>query len=437
MTKRFRLVLALALGPISLAFFLPTGARAQMVPSIQGSEPPEASTAERQSVLQRARPDYDALGVRVGSFLVAPYATIQGEYNSNIFVTQNGAKSDYSASLLPGFTVNSDWDRNAIGLTASGEIRRYDQFVSENESNFNTVANGHLDIEQNVYMLGYLGYTLAHEDRTSPDTIANEKSPTQYQVGSAKLGYYHEGGRLGLRVEGAADTYGYNNNITSTGTVLPETPRDYTAYAVTPRVSYEYIPGYHAFIKAPLNIREYNAQRDPLGFKQDSHGYEVDAGTAVGLGQVVNGEVYVGYFKQDYDESRFTSPSGVSFGGNLLWNVTGITSIRASAGRSVQETTLSTSTTPVSSSVNTTIGASVEHELLTNVLLTGGVSYEIDDYQGSARTDDIVTETAGGRYLLNRIVSTGLTVTHGERTSSISGNGYDQVIVLANLRLQY
>lgn len=411
-------------------------------PAVPGVEAPEATVPERQSVSQRTRPDYDPLGLRAGSFLIFPSVDLDEEYNSNVYVTQTGAKSDFLTSLRPALNIASDWNTNALNFRADGEIRRYDQQVSENESNFDVASNGRLDIERDVYLTGGLGYQVAHEDRTSPNSVTGEKSPTLYELGTGDIGFVHETGTLGFRVNGDVTDYSYNNNITSTGTTIPESYRDRVEYVVTPRVSYEFIPGYSAFIKAPVNYRDYNAERDPSGFEQNSHGYEVDAGSAVGLGQIVNGEAYVGYFQQDYDAAgtvnsggvRYgNSPSGVTFGGNVLWNVTPIDSIRGAVARSVQETILE----PASSFVESDVSVTGEHELLRNVILTANLTYSNQAFQGVTRTDNIYSGGLGGRYLINKDLSAGLNATYSDRNSDVSGQSYKQTLVIANVRLQY
>lgn len=405
-------------------------------------EAPQATVPERQSVGQRARPDYAPLGLRAGSFLIFPSMGLQEEYNSNVFVTQTGAKSDFFTSVQPAVTVASDWNNNALNFSTNGEIRRYNNLVSENESNFDAATNGRLDIQQNVYLTGALGYQLAHEDRTSPNSITGEKSPTLYQLGSGDIGFVHEVGKIGLRLNGDIDSYAYNNNVTGTGTPIAETYRNRQEFTFTPRASYEYIPGYSAFIKTPVNWREYDTSRNPSGFLQNSNGYEIDAGTTVGLGQIINGEVYAGYFQQNYAAAGTvnatgvhfgTNPSGLTFGGNVLWNVTPIDSIRGQVVRSVQETTLQ----PASSYVESDFVLTGEHELLSNVILSATFTYASDDYQGITRTDNIYSGNLGGRYLINRNFSAGLNAIYSDRASNAAGNSYKQTLVLANLRLQY
>lgn len=421
---------ALGMAPMGSAYAQLAGAG--YATGLSAPEQPEAQAAERQSVLQRPRADYDALGVTAGSFIIFPSVNLEESYNSNVYVTTNNAKSDYLTTLSPNVAVNSNWNNHALNFNAGGAIRRFAEQVSENVSDANVSAAGRYDVERGIYFTGALGYQLLHEDRTSPDTAANQKNPIQYQLASARAAYVREPGRLGARVDVSADTYNYSNGSTSSGTVIQETGRNHAVYEVTPRVSYEITPGYRAFAKTSFNERDYQSTRDNTGYNRNSTGYEVDAGTAVDLGGLINGEVFVGYLSQDYDDQRLKTSQGVNYGANLLWNVTDLTSLRLNAQRTVEETTL----TGTSSYLQTTISPTIEHELLRNLLLTSGFSYIIQDFQGISRTDDNYAANAGIRYLINRDISVGLTGIYAWRRSNATLTDYDQDVVVARLRLQ-
>jgi hypothetical protein len=422
-------------------------------PGSYGAAPPEATTPERLSVAQRPHPDYTPLGVRAGSFLVFPSAGLAESYDSNVFATQTGVKSDFVTDVTPDVTVDSDWNNHALDFDAGGDIKRYASEVSENVTDAHAIANGRLDVRREIYFLGGLSYQREHEDRSSPNSIAGQKNPTEYQVAGAGLSYVHEPGRLGLRVDGTVNSYFYDNGQTATGASVVETDRNRTEYIIRPRLAYEIVPGYHAFVQLQANRRDYQSQFDQFGIAHDSHGYEADAGTALSLGGIINGEIYAGYLKQFYDtDTRATagnptpiankpSVSGVGFGGNLLWNVTDLTSLRFAMSRAIQETIVTNAvgaTTAIAEAdLVTAASVSVEHELLRNVLLTGGVSYTQDAFQGITRTDNSYGGTAGANYLINRYLSAGLNLSYTKRSSNQPGNDYDREIVMASLRTQF
>jgi len=373
-----------------------------------GSLEPAAVGPRSETVFNRARPDYDPLGIPWESFLIFPSLSLSGTYDSNIFATQNGAVSDFFVHEIPAMSIRSDWNQHALGANVSGDFRQYASHTTENVNNVSVDVGGRYDISTGVYFAADALYQLQHEDRSSPNAVFG-KTPTEYKIMGADLSYVHMVGVLGLRVDTTFTSYDFNNAVNGvTGATINQQFRDRNEYVIAPRLQYEIEPGYNAFVRVVGNERQYFAQEctpNPCtptsqGIRRNSHGWELDAGTAIEITRITTGEVYVGYLHQYYENPLLKSPSGVSFGGNLIWNVTPLTTVRGSFSESVAETTIESPT--ASSSLETGVQATVEHELLRNLLLLGSVGYVHDNYQGNPRVDGTLGVDAGVKYLLNR-----------------------------------
>lgn len=408
------------------------------VAAAQTPPPFQATLPEQQSVMTRARPDYSPLGTPLGAFILYPSFNAIGEYNSNVYATSSDVKGDFLTRLQPGIDLRSNWVRHALNFHAAGDFERYAKQTSENENNFATDVDGRLDIRTDTYMTGSLGYQLAHEPRTSPNTQTNQKNPTQYQLATGKIGFVRQRGIIGLDVDGQVNYYTYDNAVTGTGTPINESDRNRVEYSLTPRVTYQIVPGYRAFLQASGNERTYQSRTDQLGYQHDSHGYEVDAGTAIALTNLINGEIYAGYLEQFYKDSRLPTASGPGFGGNLLWNITPLTSIRAKLTRTVEEWDFEVAgSPPVSSYLATNAHLGIEHQLHDNLLATAGVDYENDAFQGITRNDNVYGASAGLHYLMNRYINVGLDLSYQRRNSNVANISYSQEIIGASIRLQY
>lgn len=420
-SSSFRTICATAIA------FLATvaAARAQTIPA------PEATIPERQSVLQRPRPDYSPLGIPLGGFLVFPSADAFEYWDTNVFATPTDTKSDFVSSLEPAVTVASNWGRHALNFTASDQTERFWNNVSENISNVTVGTEGRLDVLQGVYFTGGGGYQLLHEQRSSPNAVFG-KTPTEYHVTDGNIGFVHESGLIGLRVKAAVDSYDYNNTTSLSDATIDQNFRDYIAYTLTPRVTYEIVPGYSAFIQAPLNERQYVSQDPSIGARRSSHGYEGDAGVALHLGAVTNGDVYIGYFRQDFEARQLSSPQGLGGGADVLWNVTQLTSVKFAANRTVQETDIE----PASAIVRSLGSVTVEHELLPNVLLNASGTYFQDDFRGINRTDNNVVAAIGARYMLNRTIWVSFEGDYYHRDSSAPGVNFDRELIGIRFHLQ-
>ena len=408
-----------------------------------GALEPAAVGPLSETVMNRGRPDYDPLGVRLGGFILHPSLSVAGTFDSNVFATPSGEKSDFFVTEIPSLSVGSDWNQHAVSLNLSGAFKQYASLSSEDVNNFTAEASGRYDISNGEYFSGDAIYQLLHEDRSNPNAVITAKNPIEYKVMGADLVYVHQKARLGFRIDNTLTAYDFNNASTAAGVTIPENFRDRIEYVVAPRLNYEIIPGYNAFLRVIGNERQYFSQElgaGPAGqnVRRNSHGWEVDAGTAIEITRITTAEVYVGYLKQYYENPLLKSPSGVGFGANLIWNVTPITTIKGGFSQAVAETTL----VNASSSLETSVQLTAEHELLRNLLLLASVGYVHDDYQqvGPSRSDNTFGADVGARYLINRNWTATLDVNYSQRDSSagnIPTGNYSRVQAIASIKLGF
>lgn len=387
-----------------------------------------------QSVFERARPEYTNDPKRLGSFKFKPEITINEVADSNIYAANTAEKSDFITQVSPGVALESDWSRHALGFNASGDLGFYSDHSRENFGDYSLGASARLDAFRETFFLGSASTSHLHEDRGSPDSVANAKNPTEYNKNDASLSFVRNLHRVALKLDGDYTGYDYQNGKTTAGTVITNSGRDRDEYKITGRVGYEIIPEYEAFIRSALNERNYDAALDATGVNRDSNGYEVVTGTAINLGGKTKGEVFVGYMDQSYDSNSLEDVSGAQFGGNVLWNATGLTSVKTGILRGVQETTISSTS---SGYIATQYSVALEHEFLYNVLGGVNVSYETDEYEGVGvtREDDITGAGAELRYLLNRNASVIGKYNYTNRDSSAANQDYDRNVLSLGLKI--
>jgi hypothetical protein len=390
------------------------------------------------SIMQASRPDYDAQGQRLGAFILLPTLDVTETYSSNVYASTEDTKHDFFTTITPIVSLNSGWDRNFLGMTLGGEINRYANFVSENTSNFNSLVSGRYDILQGIYISANGGFQILHEPRGSPNAV-NGEFPTEYHVAHGELSFVKDNAIVGLRINGSINHYDYFDvpAMNPLAPVIIETDRNRTEYQLTAEGTYELAPHYRAVLRASGNERDYDQKFDPGHFQRSSTGYQVDAGVALNIASKVDGEFYIGYLDQSFDDPRFTDAGGLGFGANLLWNVDGVNSVRANLSRSVEETIV----VQASSFIQTAVTLSLEHEFRQNILANVSFNYAHQDYQDFGRIDDIYGFNIEGRYLLTRNLATSLNVGYTSKVSNAIGDAqlspYNQAIVALRLRLQY
>ena len=89
--------------------------------------------------------------------------------------------------------------------------------------------------------------------------------------------------------------------------------------------------------------------------------------------------------------------------------------------------------------ISNTIGASIDHELLRNVLLSAAYNHSNDDYRGIDRTDKRDNFSATATYLLNRRVGLFLTYNYlkQDSTGAAKASSFKDNKLTASVALQF
>lgn len=406
---------------------------AQGVTSYEVRRRPEIQPRRGETVTSRPRPQYDPLGVRMGSFVLFPGVGVEEQYESNIYATPNNTDDDFITRVMPNLRLRSDWNNHLLQLEAGGDLGFYEDHTKEDFQDYHVGANGRVDIRRSTQL--YLGSSFQHlhESRENPDSpgpnVADE--PTQLNVYSANSSLRHEFGRINATLGGSIDRLSFEDPDAVGGGTVNEHDRDRFVYGSTLRVGYQIVPEYEAFIRGSYNKREYDGKEN--GVDRDSQGFGVAVGMSVDFGGLIFGDFFGGYRYQDYKDPTLDSFGGFGGGANITWNVTKLTTITGLLSGDIEETTEA----GASGRLVTTGQIGVDHELLRNLILGANVNLTRDDYEGIDRTDWIYGGSANATYLINRYLRAGLEYNFRERDSDVSDDDFTNHIVLIRIGLQY
>lgn len=388
------------------------------------------TTGRGDSVLDRARPDYDPVGIRLGTIWVFPAHEIAMVYDDNVFAKQRSRADDVIVVQSPQVVVKSDFSRHALGFELGADLGRHVDFSAENYDDIHVATNGRLDIHRESRILASAGWDRLHADRSSPDDVAGLE-PTIYRRSQGDIALQQGFNRFGLRLGGSVRQFDFDDSSAATGAINND-DRDRTQYRIESRVQYAVADAYLAFIDAGVNRADYVAVRDDNGFNRDSDGHDLFIGVAADLTGIILGEISVGRVDRKHDDARFADVSEIAFQSRLTWNVTRLTSVRGELAREVDETAVNGASATLTTSA--TIG--IDHELLRNVILHAGAAHREQEFIGIDRTDNILAWRLGARYLVNRAMSLTLDYDGVERESTQPTAEFVRNRVMLRLRLQ-
>lgn len=360
----------------------------------RGDQPiPESRQGE--TVASRPRPDFDPRGARTGSFLIFPKLTITAISDDNIFSESTNEVEDSLAVVSPGVEVRSVFSRHALNLNTRADIGRYADEDSEDYDDFTLGIDGRLDIRRTTNVFGGVDFRELHEDRGSPDDV-NGISPTEFDVGSANVGYFQRFGRLSVQLQGIFDQYDFDDTPATFG-VINNDDRDRDESRALFRFGYEIVPNYEAVFSARYNRIDYDSPVGDDGFNRDSDGQEFAAGVAIEFTNVTSAELLVGNVTQDFDDVLLENINDSEFRLGVTWNVTRLTTIQAFAVRNLEQTTV----VGASAILQSRTGISVDHELRRNLLINLGLTATEQDFVGIDRTDRLDDAIVGVKWLIN------------------------------------
>lgn len=397
------------------------GTLAFLAPEAADSQEPDPNV----SVTARPRPDFDPLGIRAGGFLIYPNVALDTTYNSNVYATKNDEKDDVIFTARPSISIQSNFPRHSLNWTLATDVGRYVDQTDENFWDYGTRVGGRLDITRNNRLTGSARFGRNHESRDDPEDPGADQSrrPVRFFDYGGTLGFQQEFNRFNFGINGAFDRRDYRE----TNPDNPEDDRDRNLFGGDVRTGYFISPRINAFLLGGFR-REQRDASNKSG--RDNNVYGVGIGTAIDITGILFGEVAVGWEKQEFDESDRGSNDDFAYRADLTWDPTGLTSVRLDGSGGFVPSDVG------SSNIQNRIGLRVDHELLRNLLIGGGVTYTRDDFQDTNRTDNRFDVGPGITYLINRHFSVGANYTSTIRNSDDSDREFDRHLVTLRVNAQ-
>jgi len=411
-----------------------SASQAQSVSSAQAGSTDLFARDRAVGVRDRPRPDYEASGVRSGGFLIYPKIQADFEYVDNVLATENNPQDDYLVRLRPEISAESDWSRHSLTGYARATLTKNTDFDTEDSTEWTVGGNGRLDVVRGTSLEAGADYSDLVEPRTSSNTALAAVDPIEFSVGQAYVAGAHVVGRVKLAARADFRRFDYNDGRTAGGAVIEQDDRDRDASSLIGRVDYALSPATAVFAQVTANERSYN--HTPVGAAaRDSTGYEALTGINFELGSVSRGEVAVGYISQSFDNAAYGDLDGFGARAQLEYFPTELTTIKASAARTIDDAGVLGSAGYLRSEV----AISLDHELLRNFILSGRVGYSDDDFNGVDRSDKRWTGSVGGTYLISRTFGLSTSVNYIDQSSegAVRGPNYSVTRVTVSVVSQF
>ncbi|WPL11515.1 hypothetical protein Thiosp_01262 [Thiorhodovibrio litoralis] len=405
-------------------------------PAIAQSDVDPAEVAYDVSVMDRPVVAYGPSAARLGAWLITPLLDVGRTYDSNVFATAENAESDSVNTFRPRVQLLSDWNRHAMEFEVGGDIGLYEKYSNENYHDYYFANDNTLDIlTDNRIDLGLL-YRHAHTPRTSSENIGESAEPLKYDQRAVRLGFQRYVGIITLGIGGQIDRITYANSEAIGGGTIDNSDRDNTQTDIGVTIGYEPFAESTAYLRIGSRDVDYDDSMKFGGYNRDSTGMTIALGAEKVMADLWVLNLDIGYAPRYYADARLediTGGNAMTFGAELIWNPTALTSIISVANRQTYETIQE----GAGGNVNTSYALNLEHQLLRSLVLTAGSGYSFSNYVGSDREDKDFDLSAGLQYFLLRMVSVTANYSYRERDSTEEGDNYDKHLAQIGLRLTF
>lgn len=335
---------------------------------------------------------YDPIGIRVGSFIMFPELVMGGTWTSNVAKSPSAA-ADIAFNFQPSARLVSNWARHALEFRASGGLSYFSDKSTEDDKSYNLETRGRIDIAKRTNVEALVSRDHSLESRSAIDAIATG-SRASVDIDRAEASLNHRFNRLSLQFRGSVSDYSYGSTE-NLGVLTTSSDRDYSQTQEAARASWEFKPTLSAFTEVDVNQRNYDKAAATDLINRSSDGQRYKAGVSFGnTGQILRGELSIGYGVQTPDDKRLKSIEGFIFDANATWRASELTSVLATARSDVSETT----TANVGGAFNQTTGIEVRHKLRTYLVASAGLTYTVQDSQDGAINDKELRSALGLEY---------------------------------------
>jgi hypothetical protein len=386
------------------------------------------------AVTELPHPDFDALGVRVGSFVVHPSVTVGANYSTNVYEDDRNRRGDAFLGVAPFLTVDSDWATNHVGLVGAGDLRRYSRLTLRDQNAWYIFTDGELEVHHDLTVRADAQIDRSYETPYEEDVANNLTVPSTYLRKFSALRATYDPGRS--RITLAADISGYTFSTIrfADGRTRDQRYRNRSIDRASAEYDYALSPSISLYGQLIGDVTNYSL---PIAFdipNRDSSGFAVIGGTNFDLAGVARGSLGIGYSRRDYKSSFYPTAQGVSVQAKVEFFPSELTTFNVLIQRQLQDVSLGNSGALWNNSV--TVG--IDHELFANLIVSGNAQYVRRQYVEEDLSTDVLQVHGEARYQASRGLGFTAGLSYGRaRPSDVAlGNPFNEVSGSLAVRLR-
>lgn len=372
-------------------------AQAQTSTLLDPQIPVSYDRGRNTSVTERARPDYDALGIRAGSTIIFPKVDLGLGYNSNIYLTPAGEIDSAFAVVAPSARIQSDWSQHSLRVSGGGRLRRFFGNSRRDENEWYLNASGRYDLSNFVSVSADVQSGRSQEEPFASETEANIASLSQYNRAFGALKAEYRSSKTRSIINYDYTRLDFSSLDLGGGLSASQADRNRDVQRIFAQFEYATSTSTALYVQLGYVDTNYTAAL-PLGrAERDSHGVRAIAGLSVDFSGFFRGAVGVGYSERRFSSAVFNDVTGLSADARLEYFPNELTTVTFSLRRSIEDASIGT----ISAFFDNRAQIRIDREARRNLLVRLTGEYGVQDYADSTRKNRYWRAGGGATYLVS------------------------------------
>lgn len=393
---------------------------------VQPSLPDEFDKGRNVSVMQRARPDYDAIGIRSGSFTFFPEVTAALGYSNNIYYSAEDKVGAAYVLVVPAIRVESDWSRHKVKLQGNVQAQRFFSEPRRNQTPWNLAGLTSLDVGSSLRFTPEVQISRQYENAFSGETSSDRSVLSSYFRAYGGLRTEYTGGQTKLTLAIDDTDYEFKDVRLRSGALIDQSDRDRNLFRVTGQAQYALTPSAAVYVQAGYIKTNYDRLLLNGNPNRDANGYRIIGGMNFDLAGLMRGTVGVGFTRRDFRSGLYRDVKGISFEGKLEYFPSELTTLTVAVRRIIEDSSFGTN----AAFFDNRGLVQVDHELLRNLILSGFAEATRQSYIDSPLRADVYRIGASGNFLSSNWLSFNARLAYTGRTTNQPnlGRGFNEFL---------
>jgi hypothetical protein len=413
-----------------------SASHAQSVPDVEGIK-----TEIDQPVVGNqdpfAKTTASRFGITAGDWIILPDVTIGTDYNDNVYSSKTNQKSAWGFDVQPEIVFKRFTGIQNTTISVFGDLSPVFGVQGADTYSGGADLRHSWEIERGLTIT--LAGAAAHEyDQASAFSSTGTGSginaiyvePIAYNTYSASADVAKNFSQAFISGGVNLLAFDYDNAVTTTGQILPQSYRDLVEYAEHVRGGIRFLPDDYAFVEQAVTEYDYTKGVPATG-------YTVTGGVGTDRLSLFRGELFVGYQLLDYGSgaSGNKNESGATFGAHVDWTPQRDLVATLTASQAFTPSTIYSGSTGYFVRADT-VSAGLKYQFTDRIDLDATATYSNADYAGSSRDDNISQIYMAGTYYFTNKVGLRLEYTFTNVSSNQSIYDYTRNRIVLGLHMR-